>query len=340
MKLRITYKYEKVSAFRAGTFYVTGISLDDNIKERFKIRGDDMDTKDIECFETVYSERSMNRAAKKLFITPQGLGKIIRKLEAELGTSFFERTQKGLVPTQAAHLFHERAHQLSKQLERMAEEMKQFANQDKVLRIGCANGIFHVLPLKMLQEFTKQNPDMKVEWNEYENDIIVEKLLESKLDYGCIVGEAKDIRLTQRVLSRSRIVLLVYKGHPLYHAEYVTLDMLRGEKILTMNERFRIYHDLIRACRIRGFVPDITAKTMDGGVLIHLCTQKMGLAVTPDFETENYREMVVRAIPFQDFHTWDVCGAYLTEKKNFENIRIFDEFLCSISGQSLRPKKR
>ncbi len=42
-----------------------------------------VDTKEREHFQVVYQERSMNQAAKKLFISPQGLGKIIRNLEGE-----------------------------------------------------------------------------------------------------------------------------------------------------------------------------------------------------------------------------------------------------------------
>ena len=43
-----------------------------------------MDIKDLKCFAAVYEERSINRAAGKLFITSQGLGKVIHKLEEEL----------------------------------------------------------------------------------------------------------------------------------------------------------------------------------------------------------------------------------------------------------------
>lgn len=47
-----------------------------------------MDTKHLEYFRSVYEEKSIHAAAKKLFISPQGLGKIIQNLEAEFGTTF------------------------------------------------------------------------------------------------------------------------------------------------------------------------------------------------------------------------------------------------------------
>ena len=40
---------------------------------------------ELKSFQVVYQERSMNQAAKKLYITSQGLGRIIQNLEKELG---------------------------------------------------------------------------------------------------------------------------------------------------------------------------------------------------------------------------------------------------------------
>lgn len=64
-----------------------------------------MDTKDIRSFRLVYEERSVNQAAKQLFITPQGLSRIIHKLEEELQIVLFERTKGGMVPTECGGLF-------------------------------------------------------------------------------------------------------------------------------------------------------------------------------------------------------------------------------------------
>ena len=57
-----------------------------------------MDTRDIRCFRLVYEERSINKAAHQIFITPQGLSRIIVKLENELQTQLFQRTANGQFP--------------------------------------------------------------------------------------------------------------------------------------------------------------------------------------------------------------------------------------------------
>ncbi len=60
-----------------------------------------MDTKDIRGFIRSFELRSINKAAGDLFISPQGLGKAINRLEAELGVKLFDRTPNGLVPTES-----------------------------------------------------------------------------------------------------------------------------------------------------------------------------------------------------------------------------------------------
>ena len=68
-----------------------------------------MNSHQLQCFEAVYKEKSINKAARKLYMTPQGLGKTIQILEGELDTELFERTKLGVYPTESADYLHERA---------------------------------------------------------------------------------------------------------------------------------------------------------------------------------------------------------------------------------------
>jgi len=65
-----------------------------------------MNAKALRYFWCVYEERSINKAAKQLFMTPQGLSRIIQNLEDELGATLFERSSKGMVPTKCGVYLH------------------------------------------------------------------------------------------------------------------------------------------------------------------------------------------------------------------------------------------
>ena len=56
----------------------------------------------LRVFETVYSTRSMTKAAQVLFLTQSGVSQHIKSLEESLEFALFDRLQKKLVPTEKA----------------------------------------------------------------------------------------------------------------------------------------------------------------------------------------------------------------------------------------------
>lgn len=126
-----------------------------------------MDIKDLKSFQTVYETRSINQAAKKLYITPQGLGSTIKALEKELDVVLFERDKQGAKPTACADLLYKRSYALIEQFTEIKNEMDQLKNQEVRLRIGCACGAFNVLPFEHIQEFMKANEQIQIELSEY-----------------------------------------------------------------------------------------------------------------------------------------------------------------------------
>jgi len=71
----------------------------------------------------------------------------------------------------------------------------------------------------------------------------------------------------------------------------------------------------------------VVAKTADGAGLYRLCSQKVGLAVAPEFFQEEFKMEGVRALPFEEELRWDVYGVSKRETSGYENIRMFDQYL-------------
>lgn len=286
-----------------------------------------MNVKDLKSFEAVYEECSINQAAQRLFITPQGLSRNIKMLERELDTVLFERTKQGVRPTKSAELLHKRAGILIREFEEIRNGIEQLKNEEKLLRIGCACGVFNVLSFPVIQEFIEENSDIFVEWCEYSNQEVKERLKDSTIEYGFLVGEWKEEGMKNQRLAGCGVSLLVYEGHPYYEQREVTIDMLRGEKLILMNEYFRIYHDFLEACRARGFLPEIAAKTADANFQYQLCRQRMGLAVVPNFAAEHFRMDNMRAVPFREQLKWEVYGVCKEDNGGYAVIRALEEYL-------------
>lgn len=290
-----------------------------------------MNAKDFHYFQMVYETQSINNAAKKLFISPQGLGKIIRNLEEEYHTVFFIRTQNGVRPTESAHVFYKWSRKITSDIAQMSDEIGQTEKKKQVFRIGCANGVLKAIPLEVILEFARKNPEVEVEWSEYQNDAVIQKTAAGEMEYGFVVGIIDEKELVQKKIHQSNIVLLVYENHPYYEYQYVTLDMLRDEDIVIMNEQFSIYEDFLKACSIQGFHPKIKVKTMDGGTLYHLCAQKIGLGIAPDFADEQMKG--VHAIPFQEPYHWNIYGTCKKSREGDALVRKFENCLEQIKQE-------
>lgn len=286
-----------------------------------------MNIDDLKCFETVYREGSIHKAATQLFITPQGLGKNIRHLENELGTVLFLRSKKGVTPTQSAHFLYSRTGKIMGLMEEVVGGIQQLEKGQKQLRIGCACGVFNVLSLPGLIEFSSRHSDISITWGEYPNPEVWQQLENSSLEYGFVVGNDHVTGFKRCLLARKPVLLLIYKGHRLYDKNIVSIEDLVGEKMIVMNEHFHIYHDFTGACQARGFMPDIVAKTADGKLLNRLCRQKVGLAVIPEFMLEDMDLGDMHAIPFKEKMTWDVYGVYKKENAGLYTIRLLNEYL-------------
>ncbi len=86
------------------------------------------------------------------------------------------------------------------------------------------------------------------------------------------------------------------------------MEQLSGEPLLLMNESFRLYHDFTACCALRGIEPNIVAKTADGAGLYRLCSQKVGLAVAPEFFREEFQMRGMKLLPFAGDEASALCG--------------------------------
>ena len=64
-----------------------------------------MDTRIAEYMITIQEERSLTKAASRLFITQSALNQQLKKLEQELGMPLFQRGKQGLTLTDAGKIY-------------------------------------------------------------------------------------------------------------------------------------------------------------------------------------------------------------------------------------------
>ncbi len=124
-----------------------------------------MDIKALECFIALIEEKYMKKAAERMFITQQGLSRIIINLEKELGCSLFERKRAGMIPTPEGERLYETAKRVTADIDEMRRDMGMLRPDRPVLKIICKSG---TLPLYLpaLVKFGGLHPEIDLRWEE------------------------------------------------------------------------------------------------------------------------------------------------------------------------------
>ena len=289
-----------------------------------------MNMSQLKCFECVYECQSINKAAKLLFMSPQGVGRTVQSLESELDVVLFERTCNGVFPTECGELMHKKASIIIQQVDELKKSLAQLCKKNEMLRIGYVTGTFNVIPFDAIMRFKRENPGICVTWNEYSNPVVRNMLLNHELEYGFGIGIKAGEDVIYHKLERKKALLYVYEGHPFYNVESVNVGMLSKEQILILNEDYWIFYRYRELCREYGFSMNVVAKSGDSSALLAMCSQRVGVAILPEYMCEHIYTEGIRAIPLEDDFELVVHGVYKRDNANIETIRRFDEYISQI----------
>jgi len=121
-----------------------------------------MDLRQIAYVEAVARHANFTRAAAELHVAQPALSVAIRRLEVELGVRLFERTSRRVSLTPAGSAFLHRAARVSREVDALANEMREYAAGSRGrLRISAW---YHVEPdiVDFMRDFTAANPLVEV----------------------------------------------------------------------------------------------------------------------------------------------------------------------------------
>src|ERR1044072_9097674 len=121
-----------------------------------------MDLRQIAYVEAVARNANFTRAAAELHVAQPALSVAIRRLEAELGVRLFERTSRGVSLTPAGAAFLDRAARVSREVDALADEMRDYAGGIRGrLRLSAW---YHVEPdlVDFMRDFIAVDPLVEV----------------------------------------------------------------------------------------------------------------------------------------------------------------------------------
>ena len=172
--------------------------------------------KNPEYFLTIVKERSISKAAERLYLSQPYLSQYLAKLETNVGAVLLDRSHSPLRLTPAGEIFYaylERQGYLERQL---VSDLRDLQDKNRpVLHIGVSPWRGSILLPDVLPLFTRQYPNVQVVLHEAPVPELRELAARSVIDF-CLMHIPSDLNeLTYELVMQERVLLIAHKDHPL-----------------------------------------------------------------------------------------------------------------------------
>ena len=275
-----------------------------------------MNQKQLQYFLDCCETKNMQKTADRLFVSRQGVSKMIRDLETELGTPLFHRSQKGLEPTDFAFSLIPHARNLLDEYACITGMNTLAGQKQNVVTLYALDHILEYLSADFLRDFRKAFPHTILSTVESTDTGALNGLLAQEADFAITTGPIDSTRFTAGPLFYSRFCFRMAADHPLARKEKLTYQDLAGQKIISKGRAYRCFRthmdetialDLIRKEGVISIgydymdllhpAPDIAVRPLDAsesGSELYLVTLKNTL---PRKSARQFRQFLLDWIP-------------------------------------------
>lgn len=283
---------------------------------------------------TISKEKSITRAAQKLYISQPSLSLSLKSLEQELGIELFERKKGELIPTYAGKLFCDWAssvlysrQQLSDKLADISQDLRHY------LRIGISPHRSSIVLPDILEEFYREAGNCDIQIVEEPTYILRQLLEEGELDLIVDVPHPDALNYQSEVLAEEQILLAV----PEKMVEEIPEDLVRFRKddkeekaFIEISERLELPFILLTEKQVLGkigrrilsdcgFLPKTTITCYNVETALIFVGRGMGAAFAPDvFSRPGFSASGTRFFFIEGYNeTRKICLIY--RKNQYQN---------------------
>lgn len=286
-----------------------------------------MNTRDLECFIKVYEYRSINIAAEKLYITPQGLSRIISRLEHELDCRLFNRDRGGSQPTECGDVLYRYALSMKSDYGQLVSEIDRIKRHENgVIRFAYSFGAMAGLTIDLPLRFQEKYPEYSLDYAEMP-DAVVEELVESgEFDIGFAACIEPD-RFNAELIHESKILFVPHSKSRFYERESVSVSEIADEPITLRNDNFTTTRIMDHEFEVCGKEPNVILNT--GGILrsIRMVRENRANTVILDNVAEQFESNEVRTIAFIEDLKWPLFMIMKKGENQSMAVESFERFV-------------
>src|SRR6186997_1579223 len=196
-----------------------------------------MDTRQLAAFCAVVERKSFSEAAERLGVTQPAVSQQIRSLEDRVGQQLLDRSGRRVEPTEAGNRLYRSAQRMLALERQLLDEVAGGAEGPLhgQLAIGASTGPGGTVVPVLLCEFAEENPDVTVDLTISDTQTIVEQVARRELELGVVGATPRNRSVAYEPFFHDEVILVCPPEHR-FAGRTVTLDDLRGEPLLVMQE--------------------------------------------------------------------------------------------------------
>lgn len=283
-----------------------------------------MNTESLEYFIKVYEKKSFNAAAKDLFITPQGLSKMVKQLEMDLETELFYRGSRGVEPTEYGELLYARAKHICYLIEDIKKEISVMSGSKGTLNLILTYSASSVLPINLLFDFPKEYPNIQMKVREVPDEYpIGEVFEEDEADVGLIMVNEKLNNCDHELILQGEVVAVVSKDHPLAQRDEISIVELENKPLILKAIETGGEHNFVSKCLEYGFTPKVEYELGNVITTHMLCMSDGIISISVDFIEEVLKDDRLKVIKLKEKIDQNI---YLVTKKKAIQSKIVSLF--------------
>jgi len=283
-----------------------------------------MTIRHLKIFIAVATCGKMRQAAEYLYISQPAVSQAIKELELHYNIKLFERLSQKLYLTDEGIKLLNHARHVVDSFDSLDLMMKKQGASPK-LRIGgsVSVGTYLLNDIMDKMECIVKDLEFKVI---VDNTSTIEELIKtSQLDVAIVEGVIACDELIRLPIYKDELVIIIGKGHPLYHKERMTLDELKNEvwisreegsvnrnqyEQLLMEKNYTIKHKWI--CTNTEAIKQTVARGRGLAIISKMLIQK------------EISDGLLRILPIEDLHvTRDINLIYHRDKFIFSTLQTF-----------------
>ncbi len=290
-----------------------------------------MNIRDLKVFIVVAETRHLTKASKLLYMTPQGISRVIKNMESECDCTLFLRTGSGMELSECGKRFLEYAKTELEEYHNMRNDILRIRQQEHgVVDLLSAFGILRLVTPECLLDFKSKYPEIELHYRECP-DLQIERWFQTGEGNVMFTLAPCDEELYEVLeLESFPVKLLVNKKHPLSSRSSVTIQDLKDEPLYIESREFKIHHLIVDKCREAGFEPNIMFEASGFSLCHKMVRENKGISVTVDFVSDDMGHDDLVLIPFSDgIYEWKICMVTRKNEAIGNGVDIFQKHVKS-----------